>query len=58
MLQNVVVPVISADFEEDIVRPIPLVEQFLDDIVVLIQSKSGGTFVTRYGPNNILRAGA
>jgi hypothetical protein len=43
--QNVKVSVVSADFVETFVRPIPLIENFLDHVFMLVELKPHGPLI-------------
>ena len=47
--KNVEIAVIRANFEESIMRTVPLVENFLDEVVVIIKTKADGPLV-RFSP--------
>jgi hypothetical protein len=43
--QDIEITVIGADFEKEILRAVPLVEEFLDQIFVSVQPKANRSFV-------------
>ena len=46
MLQDVGIRVVSPNFEEDIVRPVSLIQQFFHNVLILFETKTNGTFLT------------
>lgn len=45
MTQDVEIAIIRADLEKDMLRAIPLVEHFLDNIFVTVQAKANGALI-------------
>ena len=43
--ENIEVAVVRAHLEVSVVRAIPLVQQFLDEVIVIVQSKAHRTLV-------------